>query len=95
MKKRIKGYSYHLRDATDIVITTADEPDQRLPGILLQDAHASERLCFLHEIRVGRRPLPVQLPGVDPQVEILLEQGLRVIVAAAFAGRWGRRIAVV
>ncbi|KAI7165260.1 hypothetical protein KC349_g216 [Hortaea werneckii] len=59
----------HLRDAGDVVVTTADEANKRFPGILLQYPYASKLGRFFGKIGIGCGPLFVELGEVRGEVK--------------------------
>ena len=48
---------YHLRNADNVVVATANKANKRLPSVLSQDSHASELGGFLSKIQICRGPL--------------------------------------
>jgi hypothetical protein len=83
---------HHARYATDVVVATAYETDQSLPGILPQYSYTSEFGSALLEVGIRRRPLLVQLAQVGREVEIVFDESKSVVFLGRNRGRigWGR-----
>jgi hypothetical protein len=65
---------YHLGYPRNVVVARTNEANQRLPGILLQNADASELWCPLPEIGIGGGPLFVEVLEVVLEVKVVLDQ---------------------
>ncbi|QBZ62984.1 hypothetical protein PoMZ_11874 [Pyricularia oryzae] len=70
----------HLRDARDVVVAAADEGHERLPGVLVQDADASELGRLAAEVGVAVRPVRVHSREGMVEVEVVEEEGFRVVL---------------
>jgi len=81
---------HHLRYSRNVVVARTNEANQRLPGILLQNADASELWCLLLEIGVSGGPLFVQPLEIVVEVKVVLDQ-VQCIVIGADRGAGGRR----
>ena len=71
--------TYHLRDSGNIVVTTAYEPNESLPGILTHDPDACEPGSLPPEVGVRGRPLIIELSSIVLQAEVVLDQAFRII----------------
>ena len=65
----------HLADARDVVVATADEGDQRLPGVLVQDADAREGGRAPGKVGVGKGPLGVEGGERGGEGEVAMQEG--------------------
>lgn len=79
--------THHLGYSDDIIVATADESDQRLPGILSQNSDSGEFGSLLLEVEVGRRPLLVQFSQVRLEVQVMPDEVLGIISLQFFAVR--------
>jgi hypothetical protein len=70
----------HLGNARNVVVAGANEADESLPSILLEDAYPCELWSLLPEVGVSSRPLIVELSEVGFQVEVVFDQLGRVVV---------------
>jgi hypothetical protein len=73
--------------AEDIVVAAADEADQRFPGVLAQDADASEGRGALLEVGVGGGPLLVEGGQVWGEVEVMVQQSESIVGGGSVVGR--------
>jgi hypothetical protein len=75
-----RSWHYHLRYPRNVVIATADESNQCLPGVLSHDPYPSKLRRPFSKVWISCRPLLVQFRQVRLQIEIVLNQILRVIL---------------
>jgi hypothetical protein len=71
--------TYHLRNPGNVVVTTTDEANHRLPRILAQDADPGETGGVSAEVRVYLGPFLVEGAKVNLEAQIMPQQRFCVV----------------
>lgn len=71
---------HHLADARNVVVAAADEGDERLPGVLVEDADAREGGRATGEVGIGEGPLGVEGGERGGEGKVTVQEGRDVVV---------------